>query len=163
MHHTVYVALGSNLGEREAHIAKAQQQIAALEGVGCVRASSIYETEPMGPQNQPDYLNAVCCFEYLGLPRHLLSDLQGLEAKHGRIQAVERWTARPLDLDILLFGNQLVNYPELIIPHIGIAERSFVLWPLQELNPDLVIPGKGPVADLIARCPPLGIVKKTPG
>lgn len=153
----VYVALGSNLGDREQHLQRALVEIAGLPGVADVRSSSVYETDPMGPQNQPDYLNAVCTFQYAGTPQALLSELQAIEASHGRVKTTERWTARPLDLDILLFGEQRINEPDLQVPHVGIGERSFVLWPLRELNPNLLVPGKGSVADLCRHCQRFGI------
>lgn len=155
----VYVALGSNLGEREQHIKTACQEIAQLPGCGDFRCSSIFETDPMGPQNQPDYLNAVCEFEYSGSAHGLLEELQIIEKAHGRVKTTKRWTARPLDLDIVLFGEQQINEPDLQIPHVGVAERSFVIWPLLELQADLCIPGVGAVADLKKQCQEFGIQK----
>ena len=153
------MALGSNLGEREQHIRDACAEISALNGVGELRCSSLFETDPMGPQNQPDYLNAVCQFYYSGSAHKLLNELQVIEKAHGRVKTTRRWTARPLDLDILLFGDQQINEPELRIPHIGIAERSFVIWPLLELQPDLSIPGLGAVRELKKQCQEFGIQK----
>lgn len=155
----VFVALGSNLGEREQHIKDACAEISALAGVGELRCSSVFETDPMGPQNQPDYLNAVCQFYYSGSARELLNELQTIEKAHGRVKTTHRWTARPLDLDILLFGDQQIDAPDLQIPHIGIAERSFVIWPLLELQPDLSIPGLGAVVELKKQCQEFGIQK----
>lgn len=154
---TVYVALGSNLGLRERHLSIACEQIAALSGCADLRCSSVYETAPMGPQNQPDYLNAVCRFSYAGTAVELLGELQNIECKHGRIKKTERWTARPLDLDIVLFGDERIDQPCLQVPHSGIADRSFVLWPLIELDPELQIPGLGSVKALQAGCQQLGI------
>lgn len=153
----VFVAIGSNLGDRAAHIVTACEEISAVEGCRDFVCSSIYETDPMGPQNQPDYLNAVCEFSYSGTAFDLLERLQEIERAHGREQVSERWTARPLDLDILLFGNLQINEPRLTVPHAGLAKRSFVLWPLEELDPALVVPGLGPVTELIAHCEHLGI------
>ncbi|MFT6640574.1 MAG: 2-amino-4-hydroxy-6-hydroxymethyldihydropteridine diphosphokinase, partial [Flavobacteriaceae bacterium] len=99
MHETpltiVYVALGSNLGDRERHIAKACEDISTMQACSNLVCSSVYETDPMGPQNQPDYLNAVCRFSYSDAPLYLMEELQGIERQHGRIQSNERWTARP--------------------------------------------------------------------
>ncbi|MFK7855606.1 MAG: 2-amino-4-hydroxy-6-hydroxymethyldihydropteridine diphosphokinase [Granulosicoccus sp.] len=153
----VYVAIGSNLGDRAAHIGKACEDISALAGCRDFRCSSIYETDPMGPQNQPDYLNAVCEFYYSGTAFDLLELLQAIEKAHGREQVSERWTARPLDLDIVLFGDLQIREPQLTVPHAGLANRSFVLWPLEELDPSLLIPGLGAVTELIAHCEHLGI------
>lgn len=155
----VFVALGSNLGEREQHISHACREISALPDVSELRCSSVFETDPMGPQDQPDYLNAVCQFDYRGSARTLLSQLQTIEKAHGRVKSTRRWTARPLDLDILLFGDQQIDEPDLQIPHIGIAERSFVIWPLLELQPDLSIPGLGAVVELKEQCQEFGIQK----
>ena len=154
---TVYVALGSNLGDREQHLATACEDISALQAASNLVSSSVYETEPMGPQNQPDYLNAVCRFTYTNSAFHLLDALQCIERAHGRVKNTQRWTARPLDLDILLFGSDCIDEPHLQIPHIGISERSFVLWPLIELEPELHIPNLGSVKALRAHCQQFGI------
>jgi 2-amino-4-hydroxy-6-hydroxymethyldihydropteridine diphosphokinase len=154
---TVYVALGSNLGDREGHLVQACEDIASLSGASQVVCSSVYETDPMGPQNQPDYLNAVCRFHYSHSPLHLLDALQAIEHQHGRVQSTERWTARPLDLDIVLFGCERIDEPRLRVPHVGVAERSFVLWPLLELAPEIHIPGLGLAKDLARHCQQFGI------
>ncbi len=154
----VYVALGSNLGDRAEHIRQACLDIQRMPTVSDLRCSSLYETDPMGPQNQPDYVNAVCRFLVEGMtPYELLGSLQDIEKTHGRAQSAARWTARPLDLDILLFGDAEIDEPDLRIPHIGIAERSFVLWPLAELQADLHIPGLGDVTRLKPDCQRFGI------
>ncbi|WP_205737773.1 2-amino-4-hydroxy-6-hydroxymethyldihydropteridine diphosphokinase [Granulosicoccus antarcticus] len=159
----VYVALGSNLGQRELHIQAAFDGIADLPGVSAPQASSLYETEPMGPQDQPDYLNAVCGFDYDGQARLLMAQLQEIERQHGRQYGGQRWGARPLDLDILLFGEERIDDVDLIIPHIGLPERSFVLWPLMELAPTLVVPGMGSVQDLQQGCQQFGIKRHEQG
>ncbi len=153
----VYVALGSNLGQREEHIGSALNEIAALPGVSNLQGSSLYETEPMGPLDQPNYLNSACSFDYRGSARVLMQQLQGIEKQHGRQESGQRWGARPLDLDILLFGDQQIEEPDLTIPHIGVPERSFVLWPLVELNPALIVPGMGAVQALQQQCQKFGI------
>ena len=157
--HCVFVALGSNLGDREQHLKEACSQIALLAECERFRCSSVYETDPMGPQDQPDYLNAVCQFTYAGTARQLLEELQNIERAHGRVKATTRWTARPLDLDIVVFGDQRIDEFDLQIPHIGLAERSFVIWPLIELQPDLNIPGLGPVELLAKKCQKFGITR----
>jgi len=153
----VFVALGSNLGDREEHVKSAVTEIGELKSVAQLRVSSLYETDPMGPQNQPDYLNAACSFYYSDTPRVLLAQLQAIESSHGRVKNTERWTARPLDLDILLFGSHQIEESDLQIPHIGIADRSFVLWPLRELDSALEIRGLGPVDELCQNCEQFGI------
>ncbi len=153
----VYVALGSNQGQREEHIRSALYDMAALPGVSSLQSSSLYETEPMGPQDQPSYLNGACGFDFRGSARLLMEQLQAIEKQHGRQEGGQRWGARPLDLDILLFGDQRIEEPDLTIPHIGLPERSFVLWPLMELNPALMVPGMGAVQDLQQQCQQFGI------
>ena len=153
----VYVALGSNLGQREDHIHSALDDLAALSGVSSLQSSSLYETEPMGPQDQPSYLNGACSFDYCGSARELMEQLHGIEKHHGRLAGGQRWGPRPLDLDILLFGDQQIKEPDLMIPHIGLPDRSFVLWPLVELNPALVVPGMGSVQALQRECQEYGI------
>lgn len=151
------MALGSNLGDRVAHLSSALAEIDALPAVTDLRSSSVYETDPMGPQNQPDYLNAVCVFHYADTAQALLLQLQAIEASHGRVRTTERWTARPLDLDILLFGDAMISEQDLTVPHSGMAERSFVLWPLSELDADLHVPGLGRVGELCLHCERFGI------
>lgn len=153
----VFVALGSNLGDREAHLLQGAQDIAELNGCAKLVSSSIYETAPMGPQDQPDYLNSVCAFECDLEAFELLGQLQSIERQHGRVQSTQRWSARPLDLDIILFGNEQISSPELTIPHIGIAQRSFVLWPMAELDRELHVPGVGAVKALMSKCERFGI------
>lgn len=153
----VFVALGSNQGNREYHLEKGAQDIAALPQCTNLVVSSVYETAPMGPQDQPDYLNSACVFDCDLKPSDLLEALKQIEHDHGRLTVTERWTARPLDLDILLFDEQCFASETLTIPHIGIAQRSFVLWPLYELDATLVVPGMGPVHELMKHCERYGI------
>lgn len=153
----VFAALGSNLGDREGHLLQGALDIADMEDCSTVVSSSIYETAPMGPQEQPDYLNCVCEFQCELDPFDLLAGFKLIERQHGRIQSTERWSARPLDIDILLFGEESIITAELTIPHVGIAHRSFVLWPLAELDPLLVVPGAGPVRQLQKTCEQFGI------
>ena len=153
----VYVALGSNLGDREAHLIQGAKDIEELQDCSGLVMSSLYETEPMGPQDQPDYLNSVCSFDCELEPLDLMHELKLIERQHGRVQSTERWRARPLDLDIILFGDQSVNTQELVIPHPGLAKRSFVLWPLAELNESLSIPELGSIQQLMEHCDRLGI------
>lgn len=145
----VYEGLGSNLGDRLATLRQAVNAIADTPGCGRPDVSSVYETRPMGPEDQPDYANAVCRFACTLSPEQLLSSLQGIEAAAGRDRSGGRWRERTLDLDILLFGERLIDTPELCIPHRGIPERSFVLLPLAELEPTLYIPGMGAVSTLL--------------
>jgi len=127
---TVYLGLGSNLGDREANLRDA---LRALWRMGRVESvSSLYETEPVGPP-QPPFLNAACRFETGLEPRPLLRFLQGLEHELGRRPGGERWGPRPIDLDILLYEDRLVDEEGFVVPHPRLAERAFVLVPLAEI------------------------------
>lgn len=153
----VYIGLGSNLAEPIEQVVSARAEIAALEGVSEVAFSSLYSSPPMGPQDQPDYINAVMAANTSLTPLALLKQLQSIENRHNRVR-LERWGARTLDLDILIYGDRQIDSAELIVPHIGIAERAFVLYPMAEIaDPELFIPGKGLLSDLLARCPRDGL------
>ncbi|MDO8612256.1 MAG: 2-amino-4-hydroxy-6-hydroxymethyldihydropteridine diphosphokinase [Dehalococcoidia bacterium] len=128
---TVYLGLGSNLGNREANLRAA---LRALWRMGRVEAvSSLYETEPVGGPPQPPFLNAACRFETGLEPRPLLRFLKGLEHELGRRPGGEQWGPRPIDLDLLLYEDRLVDEEGLVVPHPRLAERPFVLVPLAEI------------------------------
>jgi 2-amino-4-hydroxy-6-hydroxymethyldihydropteridine diphosphokinase len=154
---SAYIGLGSNLQNPEQQIQSARAAIAALNGVFTTAFSSLYQSPPMGPQDQPYYINAVMAIRTTLQPLDLLQQLQQIEQAQGRIRQAQRWVARTLDLDLLLFGEQLIRLPELCVPHAGLKERAFVLYPLQEIAPDLMIPGLGAIADLIKHCPLSGL------
>jgi len=139
-----YVALGANLGDREASIRLA----AGL--LGASRLSSIRETEPWGYADQPMFLNAVAEVEWGQTPRELLDRLLEVERELGRTRQGPRYGPRTIDLDLLLFGDQVVDEPGLTVPHPRLHERLFVLEPLFELDPGLVVPGRGALAAMIA-------------
>ncbi len=153
----VFVALGCNLGDRVKSLQKAVLAIENLVDTQALRVSSFYETDPMGPSDQPDYINAVCEFYTACEAHNLLDKLQQIEAEFGRVRTNQQWSARTLDLDIALYGQHQIKTPRLTVPHAGIADRSFVLWPLAELDANLVIPGKGIVSELAPKCPQYGI------
>jgi 2-amino-4-hydroxy-6-hydroxymethyldihydropteridine diphosphokinase len=136
-----YVGVGSNLGDRWQTFALAAQRLRAEPRVALVRASRVYDAAPMGPP-QPRYLNAVLELETALPPLDLLAILQEVERAGGRKRGTH-WGARTLDLDLLLHGTEVVRTPELVLPHPGIVSRRFVLEPLDELCPDLVVPGVG--------------------
>ena len=115
----------------------------------------------MGPQDQPDYVNAVMAVKTSLSAMTLLRRLQKIELDQGRVRKGERWGARTLDLDILLYGEQVIDLPDLIVPHYGLAERAFVVYPLQEIAPIIQIPGKGSIADLVSLCPLAGLERLT--
>ncbi len=147
-----YIGLGSNLDNPARQVASALEKLVQLPQSTLIRASSLYRSPPMGPQDQPDYVNAVAAIDTHLSAEALLQHLLHIEQRHGRVRGLQRWTARTLDLDLLLYGQQLVKSQELTIPHPGIAERNFVLYPLQEIAPELVIPQLGPLSSLIAGC-----------
>lgn len=154
---TAYIGLGSNLDNPAERIKSARTAIASIVDVKELAFSSLYHSSPMGPQDQPDYLNAVIAVETHLPPINLLRCLQNIENEQGRIRKGERWGARTLDLDLLIYGDQQIETSELTVPHPGLAERSFVLYPLAGIAPYLLVPSKGNIADLIAKCPLNGL------
>lgn len=147
-----YIGLGSNL---EQPVEQLQSALAAMDAHPRLRVrkvSSFYRNPPMGPQAQPDYINAVAEVEVDMKPEDLLDALIVIENDHGRQRKGERWGPRVLDLDILLYGEEYIETTRLTIPHAGIAKRPFVLKPLQEIAPDLVVPGHGSVENLLHDC-----------
>ncbi len=134
-----FVGLGSNLGERETLIRLALDDLARLPGTRLVRASSLYDTEPVGEVEQPNFLNAVAQLDTELTARQLLWNLQLVERRLGRVRA-QRWGPRTMDLDLLLFGDLVLDEPDLRLPHPELLRRAFVLVPLVELDPMLVHP-----------------------
>jgi 2-amino-4-hydroxy-6-hydroxymethyldihydropteridine diphosphokinase len=138
-----YVGIGANLGDREQAIRTASTLI------GARRLSTVIETEPWGVTDQPPFLNAVAELETGLGPRELLDELLRVERKLGRVRDGTRWGPRAIDLDLLVYGAETVDEPGLTVPHPYLAERAFVLEPLAELAPALVVPGRGRVEDLL--------------
>jgi len=155
---TAYIGLGSNLGNPQQQVSLALTELDALEGCSLCRASSLYASPPMGPADQPDYVNAVAEINTSLEAEALLDQLQALEARHQR-EPTHRWGPRTLDLDLLLYADNVIETSRLSVPHPGIAGRHFVLYPLAELDSSLVIPGAGMVETLLANCPRDGLVK----
>jgi len=151
-----YIGLGSNLGNPQIQVVSAQQELAKLPQTQLIAASSLYKSPPMGPQDQPDYINAVVGLETNLSPNDLLDHLQKIEQQHGRVKQ-RHWGERTLDLDILLYGQQQIEEEHLQVPHKGIAERAFVLYPLAEIAPELVIPKFGNIEKLLTLCPQDGL------
>jgi 2-amino-4-hydroxy-6-hydroxymethyldihydropteridine diphosphokinase len=135
-----YLGLGSNLGDRAAHLQFGLDGLAARAG-RVVAISPVYETQPVGGPAQPDYLNAVVAIETECSPRELLGIAKALETEAGREapDPAKRWGPRPLDIDILMVGNERVDEPDLVVPHPRIHQRAFVLAPLADVAPDLVV------------------------
>lgn len=134
-----YVALGSNLGDREKNLKEALKHIAALPETKAIKSSSIYETEPVGEPKQRPFYNAVVKIETSLAPERLLQKLQEIEKAFGRVRK-EKWGPRTLDLDILLYEQQIIATDKLTIPHPLMAERAFVLEPLAEIDPEAYHP-----------------------
>ena len=155
----VYIGLGSNLSDPAAQIRSGIGAVAGLSGCRFVTCSGLYRSPPMGPQDQPDYLNAVMAIETELSPLALLDRLQAIETQQGRVRLGQRWGPRTLDLDILLYKQDRIDNDRLTIPHIGIAQRAFVLYPLAEIAPDLMIPDKGLIGDLLKQCPEDGLIR----
>ena len=151
-----YIGLGSNLDNPESQLKTAIEALTGLPQTRLQARSSLYRSAPMGPQHQPDYVNAVVQLRTGLEPEALLDQLQGIEREQGRVRA-QHWGPRTLDLDILLYGEDVVATERLKIPHPGIAERSFVLYPLAEINGQLEIPGLGGVGSLMEQCPDAGL------
>lgn len=154
-----YIGLGSNLDNPRRQVRSAIAQLAALPYTHLTVQSSLYCSEPMGPAEQPDYINAVAAIDTLLTPHALLDALLGIERLHGRVRSATRWGPRTLDLDILVYGDRVIDDVRLTVPHPGIAERPFVLHPLAEIAPEIEIPNKGPIRALIAACPTGGLRK----
>lgn len=147
---TVYIGIGANLDGPVQQVSRALNELAALPRTRLVKKSSLYRTPPMGPPDQPDYINAVAELDTWLTPLALLDELQRIEQLHRRVRGAQRWGPRTLDLDLLLYGAQKIEQPRLRVPHPGLAERAFVLLPLVEIAPALAVPGLGALADLKA-------------
>ncbi|MEX2353988.1 MAG: 2-amino-4-hydroxy-6-hydroxymethyldihydropteridine diphosphokinase [Gammaproteobacteria bacterium] len=145
-----YIGLGSNLDGPQTHISRAITELADIPESRVVDKSSLYISPPMGPQDQPDFINAVVKLETLLSADELLEQLQKIEEYHGR-RRDQHWGPRTLDLDLLLYDKTKINNKNLIVPHPHIASRNFVLCPLLELDPLLDIPELGPARDLLSR------------
>ena len=149
----VAVGLGSNLDDPPAQISRALHELASLPDALLTRVSSLYSSRPMGPQNQPDYVNAAALLMTRQSPQALLGRLQAIEAAHGRQRKGKRWGPRTLDLDLLLYSNRIISEERITVPHPGIAGRNFVLLPLAEIAPHWVVPGKAAVQTLLDALP----------
>lgn len=145
-----YIGLGSNLDNPRSQVLEAYRELAQEEGIRLLARSSLYLSEPMGPQDQPEFINAVAAIETPLEPLVLLEILQAIENKHAR-KRESHWGPRTLDLDLLLYGDERILLPDLTVPHPGIAERSFVLLPLREIAPGLAIEGLGSVDELLEK------------
>ena len=135
----VYIALGSNLEHPQAQLTAALQALNELYDSRLTAVSSFYQSKPLGPQDQPDYVNAVACLETSLAPLALLDELQRIEHEQGRVR-LRRWGERTLDLDILLYADHIIQSERLTVPHYDMHQREFVIIPLFEIAPHLVLP-----------------------
>ena len=148
-----FIGLGSNLEQPQQQVERAIQSLRDIETITVNAVSSNYKSAPVGPEGQNDYINAVVSIETELPAQQLLDVLQTIENQQGRVRT-ERWGARTLDLDILLYGDDVINSDRLTIPHKEIANRNFVLLPLMEItSDDFQIPGQGALLDLLRHCP----------
>jgi 2-amino-4-hydroxy-6-hydroxymethyldihydropteridine diphosphokinase len=155
----VYIGLGSNLANPVKQIQQALLVLETLSATRLLKHSSLYRSKPLGPPNQPDYINAIALL-LTELPALILLDaMQIIENKQGRKRTGPKWGPRTLDLDMLLYENFQSQHPRLILPHPGLYERAFVLHPLYECTPDLVLPNGQTIEKLIQHCPTDGLQK----
>lgn len=147
-----YIGLGSNLADPVQQVRRALDELECLPQSRLVLRSHLYRSAPLGPPDQPDYINAVIAIDTRLKAKQLLHYLQAIEQRNGRIRNGVRWGPRILDLDLLLYGSEISSDDELTLPHPGAHERIFVLAPLCEIAPGVEIPGKGRAADLLKAC-----------
>lgn len=144
-----YIAVGSNMADPVAQTNVAIEALKQLPKSEFMQASMLYSSTPMGPQNQPDYINAVVAIQTELTPLELLDCTQVIELEQGRVRKDERWGPRTLDLDIILYGNEEIDSERLTVPHYGMRDREFVLYPLAEIAPNLTLPDGTELAQLI--------------
>ena len=153
----VYIAIGSNLASPLEQVNAALAALAEIPESQIVAVSDFYRTPPLGPQDQPDYLNAAVALDTALAPEALLDHTQRIELQQGRERKAHRWGPRTLDLDIMLFGELQMNTPRLTVPHYDMKNRAFMLLPLAQIAPDLRFPDGDNVTDLLANLDPSGI------
>ncbi|HLA30547.1 MAG TPA: 2-amino-4-hydroxy-6-hydroxymethyldihydropteridine diphosphokinase [Pseudomonas sp.] len=149
----VYIGLGSNLATPIEQLRSALAALAALPQSSLALQSSFYASDPLGPADQPRYVNAVAALDTELSPLDLLDALQRIELEQGRTRKAERWGPRTLDLDILLFGERQLHEPRLCVPHYHMHARAFVLYPLAEIAPQLRLPDGRALDELLTACP----------
>lgn len=147
-----YIGIGSNLDDPIAQVKDAFAELEMLPDSILQAKSSLYGSKPMGPADQPDYVNAVAAIDTLLSPEDLQAALRQIEDLQGRDRSADKWGPRLLDLDLLLYGKKKINTPELTVPHPGMHERDFVIIPLAEIAGNLNIPGRGLLSSLINQC-----------
>jgi len=153
-----YIGIGSNLDDPYAQVTRALTELAKIPTTSLLKRSAIYRSRAVGPGDQPDYINAAALLETNLTPLALLDALQTIEQLHNRVR-IEHWGPRTLDLDILLLDNQTIASERLKVPHPFLAQRSFVLYPLVDIEPELKLPDGTSLHTLIAKCPRDGLEK----
>lgn len=159
--HCVYLGLGANLNSPKEQLDNAVSALKKLPNTELVNVSHYYASKPMGPQDQPDYINAVAFIRTTLEPEQLLDFTQQIELEHGRVRKSERWGPRTLDIDTLLFDDKIINTARLTVPHYGLTDREFVVYPLLELAPELILPS-GVALKTIANNLPLNDLQQLP-
>ena len=149
---TVFIGLGSNMDDSKNMVQRALHELEQLEGCTVKRSSSLYVTEPVGFEDQSDFVNAVCKIETELSATKLLKELQDIEQTLGKVRPVVRHGPRIIDLDLLMYGEQQSTDDELTLPHHSMHQRRFVLEPLLEIEPQIEIPGKGSAQELLNNC-----------
>jgi 2-amino-4-hydroxy-6-hydroxymethyldihydropteridine diphosphokinase len=152
----VFIGIGSNLQDPALQVQKAIIALRSLSYTKLLKSSSLYVSQPLGPGEQPPYINAVAEVETQLSPASLLAHLQELENQQGRVRK-ERWGPRTIDLDILLYGKEVLITEKLIIPHVALKEREFVIYPLSEIAEHLILPDGEALSDVKRRCPLRGL------
>lgn len=153
-----FIGIGSNLGEPAAQVRKAVQALDQPPALRCTGCSLLYETDPVGYLDQPRFINAVARVQTTLSPLELLERLRAIEAAQGRQRSIPSGP-RTVDLDLLLYGDQVVNQASLVVPHPRMQDRAFVLLPLLELAPAIRIPGIGPAADCLTAISTQGVIR----
>ena len=154
----VYIALGSNQSMPLQQVKTALEALEHLPRTRLVACSPFYRTKPLGPQDQPDFLNAVVALDTALPPEQLLDSTQAIERNQGRVRKEQRWGPRTLDLDIMLYGNQVIKADRLIVPHYGLKEREFMLYPLADIAPDRIFPDGEPLSERLKLVDKNGLV-----
>lgn len=147
-----YIGLGSNLEDPRQQVSDALVELREIPNTELLSHSLLYRSDPVGPPGQPDYINAVAKVDTSLEPEELLDALQAIEQAHQRVR-IEHWGPRTLDLDLLLYANDKIDTERLKVPHPFMTERSFVLYPLAEIEPNLVLPKGDHLSDILVQCP----------
>lgn len=155
----VYIGLGANLNDPVQQLRSALSAISRIPDSQLIQYSSFYSSQPLGPSEQPEYVNAVAALNTSLAPEELLKTLQSIELEQGRKRKAERWGPRTLDLDIILFGQRIINTELLTVPHYHFHLREFVLYPLYQIAPQLVLPDGKTVKELLQTVPKNGLTE----